>query len=78
MDRLEELEPGYAAQRDKHSSFLADITGKASSQLMKDKAAARVDKAAAYLAAKEKKKKNPAAEKAAAYLLARKKKEGKQ
>ena len=72
MDRPEELEPGYAAQRDKHSSFVADTTGKASGQALKSKAKAQVNAAAAYLASKN--KKNAATQKAAAYLAAKKKK----
>mmetsp|Transcript_20979 Transcript_20979/g.23963 ORF Transcript_20979/g.23963 Transcript_20979/m.23963 type:complete len:356 (+) Transcript_20979:200-1267(+) len=56
MNRLEVLEPGYAAQRDKHSSFIADITGKASSQILKDKAADKVNAATAYLASKKEEK----------------------
>ena len=53
VDALEDLEPGYAAQRDKHSSFLADITGKADAQEKASAAKRKVDAAAAYLAAKK-------------------------
>ena len=54
-DALEDLEPGYAATRDKHQSFVADITGAAQNNAKKDAAAAKVNAAAAYLAAKKKK-----------------------
>mmetsp|Transcript_9516 Transcript_9516/g.11756 ORF Transcript_9516/g.11756 Transcript_9516/m.11756 type:complete len:312 (-) Transcript_9516:395-1330(-) len=69
MDRLEELEPGYGAQRDKHSSFVADVTGKASSQMLQNKAEDQINAATKYLA---KKKEKIAVEKAAAYLAAKK------
>jgi len=55
VDAIEALEPGYAKQRDKHQSFVADITGVASKQVKKDAATAKVNAAAAYLAAKKKK-----------------------
>lgn len=76
IDRLEELEPGYAASRDKHASFIADITGKASSERRVNEAEAKVNAAAAYLASKR--KESSPAEKAAAYLAAKKKAEREQ
>ena len=74
MDELEHLEPGYATQRDKHESFVADITGVKFAQDLEKKVMSKVDKAAAYLAAK--KSKNAKLDAAAAYLAAKKKKEG--
>ena len=56
-DALEALEPGYQSSRDRHASFVADITGTAAAEAKKDAAAAKVSAAAAYLAAKKKKKK---------------------
>lgn len=50
METLEQLEPGYAAQRDKHSSFVADAIAPTSTA-----ASSKVNAAAAYLAAKKKK-----------------------
>lgn len=73
MDELEGLEPGYAAQRDKNASFVADITGTASTQRRRDRAEQKAAAAAAYLAAKA--TKSAAAQKAEAYLAAKKKKE---
>jgi len=56
MEALEVLEPGYATQRDKHSSFVAcNISGAASSKANVKSATAKVDAATAYLAAKKKK-----------------------
>lgn len=55
MERLEALEPGYAAQRDKHSSFMAGISGASVSEANEKKAIAKVNAAAAYLVAKKKK-----------------------
>ncbi len=80
MDELERLEPGYASQRDKHQSFVADLTGAKTTKVMEQKAQSKVDKAAAYLAAKKgnNKIKNAKLDAAAAYLAAKKKKEGKQ
>lgn len=49
VDALEDLEPGYAAQRDKHSSFVEDITGKADVREKASAAKRKVDAAAAYL-----------------------------
>jgi len=54
LEDIEHLEPGYAAQRDKHQSFVADITGVATKEAKKNEAAAKVNAAAAYLAAKKK------------------------
>lgn len=73
MQELERLEPGYAAQRDKNQSFVADLVGRKTTQERNQKAQTKVDKAAAYLAAKE--KKNAKLDAAAAYLDAKKKKE---
>ena len=73
MDSLEQQEPGYAAQRDKHQSFVADLTGVQTQQAMEQKAQSKVEKAAAYLAAK--KSKNAKLDAAAAYLKAKKEKE---
>ena len=53
VDALEGLEPGHASQRDKHSSFVADITGKADAQEKASAARRKVGAAAAYLAAKK-------------------------
>ncbi len=80
MDELERLEPGYASQRDKHQSFVADLTGTKTAKVMELKAQSKVDKAAAYLAAKNgnSKTKNAKLDAAAAYLAAKKKKEGTQ
>ena len=58
LDDIERLEPGYAAQRDKHQSFVADITGVATGEAKKNAAAAKVNAAAAYLAAKKKSNKS--------------------
>ena len=55
METLEEMEPGYAAQRDKHSSFAADIAGVATTRAKENGATAKANAAAAYLAAKKKK-----------------------
>lgn len=55
VDAIETLEPGYAAQRDKHSSFVADVTGKKEGKARADAAERKVNAAAAYLAAKKKK-----------------------
>lgn len=54
MDVLEVLEPGYASQRDKHSSFVADVTGSKEQKAKADSAERKVNAAAAYLAAKKK------------------------
>jgi len=54
LEDIERLEPGYAAQRDKHQSFVADITGVATMEAKKNEASAKVNAAAAYLAAKKK------------------------
>lgn len=74
MKELEQKEPGYAAQRDKHQSFVADITGTKTSEVRQQKAMSKVDKAAAYLAAKNNSTtKNEKLDAAAAYLAAKKK-----
>lgn len=81
LDALEDLEPGYAAQRDKHQSFVADITGVAAKATQTKAAERKVNAAAAYLAAKS--KGNTSGDEAmankvnaaAAYLAAKKKKE---
>lgn len=75
MDELERLEPGYAAQRDKHQSFVADLTGVKSAEVQQEKAQSKVSKAAAYLAAKNKNNKNDKLDAAVAYLATKKKKE---
>lgn len=54
LETLEALEPGYAASRDKHSSFVADISGVATKP-SQQAATAKVNAAAAYLAAKKQK-----------------------
>jgi len=54
-EAIEELEPGYAAQRNKHQSFVADITGKKDALARIEAAKRKTDAAAAYLAAKKKK-----------------------
>ena len=51
MEALEELEPGYAAQHDKHQSYVTEVT---KAEAKKGTAAAKVSAAAAYLAAKKK------------------------
>ena len=58
VDTLEVLEPGYAAQRDRHSSFVADVTGaiEDGANARVDAAKQKVNAAAAYLAAKKKNK----------------------
>ena len=48
----EEMEPGYAASRDKHSSFVAEKVTASANQKSQD---AKANAAAPYLAAKKKK-----------------------
>lgn len=75
MNELEWLEPGYTAQRDRHQSFVADLGGVQTGKIRKKEALSKIDKAAAYLAAKKGNNKNTKLDAAAAYLAAKKKKE---
>lgn len=72
LNTLEGLEPGYVAQRDKHQSFVSDLNGTKTAQVAQSKA----DKAAASLAAKQ--KRNFQLDTATAYLAKKKKQEGAQ
>jgi len=73
LQELECLEPGYAVTRDKHQSFVADVTGVKTKAGLKAKAISKVDKAAEYLVAKN--NKHAKLDAAAAYLAAKKKKD---